>query len=55
MNRLISSCRIVVENAIGGMKRYNCLVQNFRNKNGIDDTFVRVCAGLWNHHLNFSN
>lgn len=54
MNRLISSYRILVENAIAGMKRYNCLVQPLRNKRGIDDIFVRVCAGLWNFHLKMS-
>lgn len=46
MNKLISSVRIVVENAIGGMKRYRCVSDTYRNKKGIDDKFVNVCAGL---------
>ena len=50
-NSLISSTRIVVEHAIGGMKRFKCISQIFRNKNGIDDTFVNIAAGLWNFHL----
>lgn len=51
MNRLISSSRIVVEHAIGGMKRFGAASHIFRNKNGIDDNFMNVCAGLWNLEL----
>jgi hypothetical protein len=51
MNRLISSIRIVVEHAIGGMKRYGWMADIYRNKNGIDDTFANVTAGLWNLHI----
>jgi len=51
MNRLISSTRIVVEHAIGGMKRFRCVSAIYRNKNGWDDKLVNVCAGLWNLHL----
>lgn len=51
MNRLISSTRIVVEHAIGGIKRYGAASHIFRNKKGIDDTFMNVCAGLWNLEL----
>lgn len=50
-NRVISSIRMVVEHAIGGMKRYRCLTDVYRNKNGIDDKFITICAGLWNFHL----
>ena len=50
-NALISGIRMRVEHAIGGMKRYGCLSQVYRNKNGIDDKFALVCAGLWNFHL----
>jgi hypothetical protein len=50
-NRLVSSTRIVIEHAIGGMKRFNAVAHTFRNKNGIDDQFVNVCAGLWNLEL----
>jgi len=40
---------VVIEQAIGGMKRFNILVHAFRNRkpNFIDD-FIVLCAGLWN-------
>jgi len=50
-NKIISSIRMVIEHAIGGMKRFRCLTDLYRNKNGIDDKFITVCAGLWNFHL----
>ena len=51
-NRYISSQRIVVEHAIGGMKRYGAMSQVLRNKIGrFDDRVAVVSAGLWNHHL----
>jgi hypothetical protein len=53
-NRLVSSVRIVVEHAIGGMKRFGAASAIFRNKKGIDDTFMNVCAGLWNLELETS-
>lgn len=51
MNRLISSARMAVEHAIGGMKRFRCVSDVYRNKNGLDDHFVNVAAGLWNLHM----
>ena len=51
MNRLISSSRIVVEHAIGGMKRFRAVSEIYRNKNGWDDQLVNVAAGLWNFHI----
>jgi hypothetical protein len=50
-NKTISSIRIIVENAIAGIKRYNCLSHAFRNKNGSDDMMMNICSGLWNFHL----
>lgn len=51
-NRLISSYRVVVEHAIGGIKRYRCISEKLRNKKAfIDDTFMLLSAGLWNYHL----
>jgi len=51
-NACISSERIVVEHAIGGMKRYGVMTQPLRNKIGIfDDRTALVAAGLWNYHL----
>ena len=48
-NRALSKVRIFVENAIGGMKRYNILNHPFRNRkdNFVDDV-IAICAGLWN-------
>ena len=48
-NKELSKTRILVENAIGGMKRFNILVHAFRNRksNFLDDVIV-LCAGLWN-------
>lgn len=51
MNRLISSVRISVEHAIGGVKRFGCVSKTFRNKKGLDDRLMNVCAGLWNLHV----
>lgn len=54
-NRALSSIRIFVENAIGGIKRYNILVHRFRNhKPNFDDDVIGICAGLWNFSLAFS-
>lgn len=51
MNRLISSVRIGVEHAIGGMKRFRAVSEIYRNKNGWDDKLVNVATGLWNFHV----
>lgn len=52
MNKLISSYRVIVEHAIGGIKRYRCISEKLRNKKAsIDDTFLLLTAGLWNYHL----
>lgn len=51
INAIISSLRIKVEHAIGGIKRFNCLSQIFRNKKGQDDQFINIACGLWNYHL----
>jgi len=54
-NRLISSLRIPVEHAIGGMKRFACMQTKIRNKNwNIEDKMPLLCAGLWNFHLSQS-
>lgn len=50
-NRFISGIRMIVEHSIGGIKRFRCLTDVLRSKNGIDDKFITVCAGLWNFHL----
>jgi transposase len=54
MNRLISSSRIVVENAIAGIKKLRSLSDVFRGKNGSDDTLMLIGCGLWNFHIKFT-
>lgn len=51
-NRIISSYRVIVEHAIGGIKRYRCMSEKLRNRKPfIDDQFLLLSAGLWNYHL----
>ncbi|MBC8342778.1 MAG: transposase [Bacteroidetes bacterium] len=51
-NKVISSLRMPVEHAIGGMKRYGCMQTPIRNKSWyIEDKMPLLCAGLWNFHL----
>lgn len=52
-NHYISSIRMVVENAISGIKRFNSLSHVFRNRKGQDDKFFLIASGLWNLHLQF--
>jgi hypothetical protein len=50
----LSRVRIVIEQAIGGMKRYNILVHTFRNRlENFEDDVIGVCAGLWNLVLSY--
>jgi hypothetical protein len=54
INKALSRVRILVEHAIGGIKRYNILVHRFRNhKANFDDDVVGICAGLWNFALSY--
>ena len=50
-NPLISSVRIKVEHAIGGVKRLGIATNIFRGRFGSDDRFTFVSAALWNFHL----
>ena len=51
-NQAVSQIRIFVENAIGGLKRYNILVYRFRNhKENFEDDVIGIAAGLWNFAL----
>lgn len=48
-NKAVSQVRIFIEHAIGGMKRFNILVQSFRNRTeNFEDDSIGICAGLWN-------
>lgn len=51
-NRIISSLRVGVEHAIGGMKHFRACHDVLRNRIGrFDDRVAVVAAGLWNYHL----
>jgi hypothetical protein len=54
-NRVISGIRMVVEHAIGGIKRFRCMTDPFRNKSGKDDQMVVISAALWNLHIACKN
>lgn len=51
-NKEKSKLRVIVENAICGIKRWSALCQRFRNKKlNFDDTLIRIAAGIWNLHI----
>lgn len=53
-NKIISSFRIKVENAIGGAKRFWAISQVFRNKSEeSNDLVMELACSLWNFHLSF--
>ncbi len=53
-NRIVSGFRVLVEHAIGGVKRLGIVSDKFRNrKDGFDDKVMVISCGLWNYHLKF--
>jgi len=51
-NQQISSRRISVEHAIGGLKRYRYLSDRLRtHKVNLYELALLVCAGIWNFYL----
>jgi hypothetical protein len=53
-NRLISSIRIRIEHAIGGVKRYRIVKDRIRLlKDGIRDTIRETCCGPHNFRLQY--
>jgi hypothetical protein len=53
-NRAISSIRIRIEHAIGGVKRYRMVKDKRRLlKDGIRDTIMETCCGLHNFRLQY--
>jgi DDE superfamily endonuclease len=53
-NRAISSIRIRIEHAIGGVKRYRMVKDKIRLlKDGIRDTIMETCCGLHNFRLQY--
>jgi hypothetical protein len=54
INRHISSIRIRIEHAIGGVKRYRIVKDKIRLlKDGIRDTVMETCCGLHNFRLQY--
>lgn len=53
-NAAISAIRVVVEHAIGGIKRFGAMACIYRNRKGQDDTMIAVCSGLWNFHIQYA-
>ena len=53
-NRAISSMRIRIEHAIGGVKRYRIVKDKIRLlKDSIRDTIMETCCGLHNFRLQY--
>lgn len=51
-NRRKSRIRVLVEHAIGGVKRFRAVADVFRNKRAdADDHAMVIACGLWNYHL----
>jgi hypothetical protein len=51
-NRVISSFRVIVENAIAGIKRFKAYADIWRNRiECLDDQVMRIACGLWNLHI----
>lgn len=51
-NRLLSSSRVICENAFAGIKRYNAVHQIYRNRiKDFDDHLMLTASGLWNFYL----
>jgi len=54
MNRGISSIRVRIEHAIGGVKRYRIVKDTIRLlKDGVRDVVMETCCGLHNFRLQF--
>jgi len=51
-NTLLAGERVLVEHAIGGMKRHHAVAGVYRNRRPkTDDRFNLLAAGLWNYTL----
>lgn len=52
VNQALAKIRVLSENAIAGIRRFNILTHTFRNrKDGFDDQVIAVSAALWNFWL----
>ncbi len=51
-NKVISGFRVLVEHAIGGVKRFRITTDKFRNKgDAFNDRVMLIACELWNYHL----
>ena len=51
-NKAISSKRVLVEHAIGGVKRLRSVTDIYRNiKTGFEDKLILNACGIWNFYL----
>lgn len=51
-NKEKSATRVLVENALAGVKRLKIVTDVFRNKKvNFDDKVMNISCGLWNYHL----
>ena len=51
-NKEVSQTRILIEHAIGSMKFFKILREDYRNRrHGFDDLSIEVCAGLHNLYV----
>ena len=51
-NKKKSGVRVLVENALAGVKRLRIVTDVFRNKKkNFDDQVMLISCGLWNYHL----
>jgi hypothetical protein len=56
LNFLKASMRVVVEHAIGGIKRLNVIAHTYRNRTEkLADQFMMTACGLWNYHLEMAD
>lgn len=51
-NKRVSQLRVWVEHAIGGIKRFYCMTQRWRNRiPAFQDQAILIASGIWNLHL----
>lgn len=51
-NKEVSQTRILIEHAIGSMKFFKILREDYRNRrHGFDDLSIEICAGLHNLYV----
>lgn len=51
-NTALSGIRVIVEHAIGGIKRMNIVSDIYRNRaKDFEDKVMLISSGLWNYHL----